>query len=423
MVVAGFARVGGLEREQVGHGGRLEYFLEFGAEVVRVFMQSSAGLVGQVEEGVPAHDAGAVLLARVRPQAGDVDGVDRRVGAVELPQHLVDLGLELGVAEALIGVDLGDVPALDQVGLAPQLLVEEIRLAAEQEPAVETLREQDEVLAPLDRGQNACHLVQGVCPARDLAASEVPLGLRHLPADHLEVAAHAALHLGDPRVYATHVEGRRQFGRRPRRVDQEAQRVLGRQLEKSRIAQGRDRPRELGAVGREGDQELRTGFDGVDADRGEIRRVHLLQDEGMRRLLGLGDGGRGGVGEVEQEQEVAPGRRRNAVVRLDDAAVVRGDLVQIDHAETGERLRLALVQDLEVLGGQTADGGAVSRDDVDRHLDLEDELAVLELAEVPGSGLLGGRMGCRKQEAGQRRRGDEAAGQERPPRTFRLAGV
>ena len=109
-----------------------------------------------------------------------------------------------------------------------------------------------------------------------------------------------------------------------------------------------------------------------------------------------------GVGEVEQKQEVAARCRRDAVVGLDHPPVVGNDLVQVDDPEPGDRLRLAFVEDLEVLLGQTPDGLAVARDDVDRHLHLEDELPPLELAQVPR--LLGGGGGRRKRNRGQRQR-------------------
>ena len=112
---------------------------------------------------------------------------------------------------------------------------------------------------------------------------------------------------------------------------------------------------------------------------------------------------------------MAARRRRDAVVGLDHAAVVRRDDVQVDHAEARDLLGFAFVEDLEVLRAEAADRFAVAGVDVDRHLDLEDEGAVVELPQVVGA--LGERGRGGAEEAGQ------GEGRERPhPARFRRVG-
>ena len=78
---------------------------------------------------------------------------------------------------------------------------------------------------------------------------------------------------------------------------------------------------------------------------------------------------------------MAAGGGRDAVVGLDHAPLVGRDQIQVDDPEPGDLLRFALVEDLEVVRPEAAHGLAAASGDVHRHLDLEHERAVVELAQ------------------------------------------
>ena len=159
--------------------------------------------------------------------------------------------------------------------------------------------------------------------------------------------------------------------------DQETQGVLPCELHEARRAQSIDGTNDLGTIGRERDQQAAAGLDRVSRDGSEIRRMKLLQHELTGSFPSADDGGRRRVGKIEEKQEVPPRRRGHGSLDL-QPSLRRLDDVQIDHPHADDLLRLALVEDLEILDPEIANGLPVLADDIDGHFDLEDVGGLLE---------------------------------------------
>ena len=184
--------------------------------------------------------------------------------------------------------------------------------------------------------------------------------------------------------------------------DQESQGVLPCELHEAWRAQGIDGADDLGTIGGERDQQASAGLDRVGRDGSEIRWMKLLQHELPGGFPRPDHGSRRRVGEVEQKQEVPP--RRWGYGSLDlQPSLSRLDDVQIDHPHADDLLRLALVEDLEILQSQIANRLPVLTDDIDGHLDLENLGALLEgLVDVLSQGSAVRRARHHDQEKGSR---------------------
>ncbi len=391
--------IGALEGEQVGDAGPLEHPVERVAQVVGVLEQLAARLVGHHEEGPLA--ARPRLLVVARPQPSDVDRLDHAVGAAELVEHPVDVPLQAGVAEALV--------AVHEVGLAEGHVVGVLRrlgiggVAAEQQPAVEPLGEEDDLLAPLDGVERLGHLGERARVVGDAAHLERALLLLGGEGDRLQVVVDLLLLEVVPLVAPLarrHVE-ERDVGL----VDDEAQRVGPPGPERLVVAERVDRPRELHAVGGEGDDQLGAGLQRIGGHRREVARMERIEHEVARGHARLEDRRRRGEGEVEQQQEMAPRRRAQLRRLLEGGRAALRDgrphRLEIDHLEGGELLLLVAVVDLEVVGGQPAHRLAVAADDVDRHLHGDHLGAAFE-----GRGLGHRRQGRERGDEDQQKAGE-----------------
>ena len=119
-------------------------------------------------------------------------------------------------------------------------------------------------------------------------------------------------------------------------------------------AEGRDRPLELGAVGREGHEDLDAALT-VGRHRREVRGQQALADDLERRVARAHDARGRGEGQVEEEQELPSRRRLEERPRPRSRRGVGGG---VDLEKCHERHLLALVLQFEVSRGQPAQGAA-----------------------------------------------------------------
>jgi hypothetical protein len=89
----------------------------------------------------------------------DVDRVDDAIGTVEQQQGSLHLSLKVGVAEADVRVHLPGLAAKDPFGLRGS---SPFGGRAGELPAVESLRKEEDVLAPLDGVERPRHLAEGL---------------------------------------------------------------------------------------------------------------------------------------------------------------------------------------------------------------------------------------------------------------------
>ncbi len=167
-------------------------------------------------------------------------------------------------------------------------------------------------------------------------------------------------------------------------------------IEQLRHPQGVDGGCDLLAVRREAEGELRPLQRAVGGHRHQVGGVQALDDV-LGRVPRLGERLRLGEGKVEQHQEVPP--RRGGDLCRGRSARRRRRSGEVEHLEAGDGHLLTAVEDLEIGGGQAADGLAVL-DHLDGNLDDHD---------VGGSRerLLSGRGPGRRQRAGGREHGGE----------------
>ncbi len=156
-----------LEGEQVGDAGLLEHLVEGIAQIVGVLEQVPPGLVGDVEEARLAVRAG--LLVGAGPQPADVDRVDHAVGAAEHLQHPAEVVLHGGVAVALVVVHVIGLPEDHPVVVHQRVRVGGV--AADEQPAVEPLGEEDDLLAPFHRAERPRDLGRATARTRRSAPS------------------------------------------------------------------------------------------------------------------------------------------------------------------------------------------------------------------------------------------------------------
>ena len=183
----------------------------------------------------------------------------------------------------------------------------------------------------------------------------------------------------------TSADVERADGIRAGRVDHEAQRIPGRQVQQARIAERGDGPGELRPVRREGDEQLRPGIPPyAPRPRRDRWGASVPARSPGRRARALPTEVGAEKERSNRNREVTPRGRRDAEIGLDHLAVVRSDHVQVDDPESDDLLAGAFVEDLEVLRPQATNRFAVPRDDVDRHLHFEHGCAVVELPQVLG---------------------------------------
>ena len=158
--------------------------------------------------------------------------------------------------------------------------------------------------------------------------------------------------------------------------------------EELRQAKRLDRRLHLRAVGGEAEDQLGAAVRAVGGDGREVGRMEAAPHQAERRLARPDDRLRLREGEIEEEEEVAAGGERERARRG------RGlQRPEVDDLEAGEALLRLAVEDLEVLGRQTAHRPAAFGD-VDRHLDDDDRRRLAEAS------FLGGQAGG--EDAGDR---------------------
>ena len=167
VVAAVHRHVARAEGDHIGHAGALEQIVHRLAEVVEVAIELAPGLIGHQEQAVMAaaerlgveRGAGDPRLGGIAGggQAPDVDRVDGAVAAIEALQHRQQAALDVGGAEALLGVDP---PGLAELGALDDLLDALGVLGAEDDVGVEALREEDDLLAARDAVQELGQAVE-----------------------------------------------------------------------------------------------------------------------------------------------------------------------------------------------------------------------------------------------------------------------
>ncbi len=149
------------------------------------------------------------------------------------------------------------------------------------------------------------------------------------------------------------------------RVEGEGERILGEVLRRNE-AEGVDGVGELHAIRRERHEQLQAVLDGVRRDGREVRVGKSRQHELARRALRLEDRLRMREGEVEEDQEVAPGGRVERLRRSAGLPRLSGEIDRIDREDL---LLLSVIEDLEVLRLEAADRVPVAIGDAHGHLD------------------------------------------------------
>ncbi len=237
-------------------------------------------------------------------------------------------------------------------------------------PAVESLREIEDVLAPLDRVERPRHLPEGVQQPADAVAIDRALA----PGDHglhvLQGVLQDAVglrELGARGVGAGHVAEAGRVALR-RLGEDETQRIgfSVQQRRKTERVHGRG---ELGPVAGERQEQPQAVLDRVRRDRRQVQVFHPVHDEVPRGPPRVDDSPGRPEREIEEDQEVATCRGMDRRV-FGQGGHDRAALVE--HVEARDDLRLSVVVDLEVFGLQILDGAPVLVRDIDGDLDERD---------------------------------------------------